>query len=296
MIIFILFMLLSNSLFSQSKFGDTIPIFYSSNGGYGIKDGYIRIGWHKVVNKNKTVHVVGNSYTELFNVKGFKRLKFKYLDESVENQSNFIYNNTDIDKFQYIIKDGDTINYYDFKGKRQGLFYSNVYYSKGNQQDEKRQNYLSMCNNCKAIYTTSRYINDLISEDLIYGINDKNIIDTIVYNIYKKDTIFRREKINLEHYIKYANKILAPNNSPRISDTIKTYYNSGELFSVALSGGYGIIIGQSYVYWKNGKLKFLWNFNNGYKDGLNYEYYESGKLKYIFTYEKGKLIKTEEKK
>lgn len=279
-------------MIAQIKFGDSIRIRYTV-GRVPVDGAFVRYGWHKVVRNNRTIKVIGGIYDSLSSVKGFKELKYRYLDESKENQSTDAVNGwtSALDHLQFIIRDDDTINYYDTLGRMQGRFFFRSFFPNSGGYQYTNERFMTMCKNCVALYTYCRYRNDSMLERLVYGVSDNYLIDTVKHELYTKDSLYLRNKINLDFYTKQKTKIIKQGEvSANYPDTIKTYYNSGELFSTVVSGGFGLIIGQSKVYWKNGNLKFIWNFKNGKKDGENFEYYENGGLRYKFIYENGKLV------
>ncbi len=76
-----------------------------------------------------------------------------------------------------------------------------------------------------------------------------------------------------------------------LSDTVIHYYKTGEVYSVGTAVSHMVWYGDNHVFWKNGNLKYKWNFVNGIKEGLGVEYRENGILKRELYYQGGHLIK-----
>jgi antitoxin component YwqK of YwqJK toxin-antitoxin module len=292
-----IFLFVTNILLSQSKkIGDTIHIEYSVQ-GMRISH-FVRKGWHKVTKNNKTIRVVGQIMYNFWAIKEYKKKpKFHFLDETVENKSDWIYSISDEDNLQFIIKDGDTINYYDDNGRRQGVFYNYIYYKKGGQYNPNKDKYLKGCDSCSWMFSESKYKNDTLKESIIYGVIG-NKKDTFLHRYYINDTFYRhREIVNIDPNFYTIEYYVKPKNEQYftwLNDTVKTYYKTGELYSTMLRSDIFGIRGESAVYWKNGNKKFVWNFENNSKHKKSYEFYENGKIKYEFEYNYGKLISKKE--
>ena len=67
----------------------------------------------------------------------------------------------------------------------------------------------------------------------------------------------------------------------------RKYYNSGELRFVFPTKVNGKLEGTVTEYYKNGNVKYRWNYHNGQKHGIAKKY-ENGSLKYTWYYNHGK--------
>ena len=67
----------------------------------------------------------------------------------------------------------------------------------------------------------------------------------------------------------------------------RKYYNSGELRFVFPTKVNGKLEGTVTEYYKNGNVKYKWNYHNGQKHNIAKKY-ENGSLKYTWYYNHGK--------
>jgi antitoxin component YwqK of YwqJK toxin-antitoxin module len=66
----------------------------------------------------------------------------------------------------------------------------------------------------------------------------------------------------------------------------KKYYNSGELHFVFPNKVNGKLEGTVTEFYKNGNVKYKWNYHKGFKHGIAKKY-ENGSLKYTWFYKWG---------
>ena len=284
------------------NFGDSISIRASSVAAatpYWLNTcGFVRAGWHKIVKNNITTKIIGASPDQMQSTKWLKD-KINTCNE-FKSVCDFVYGATNLDHLQYVIRDNDTVNYYDNNGYRQGLFITNFYLSNSlimlnnHYSDIKAKSPLSYY-----FYRYSKFNNDTLFDDLWLGIQKDNekLRDTIEHNFFLNDSTYcMRSKINPDFYVVKCVKHRKgqKTNWEYTYDTIRHYYNSGELYSIGTAKVYPIYgmiwYGPNLVYWKNGNLMYEWIFINGLKEGLCYEYREDGTKYREMTYKAGKLI------